>query len=45
MVAGIHFEVETPVSKDKRGKIIGFEKLYVEFPKGKSLKNLPVVSV
>ena len=35
----------TVVSKDKKGKIIGFEKLYVELPKGKGLKQLPVVSV
>lgn len=27
------------LSKDKKGKVIGFEKLYVDFPKPKSYKK------
>ena len=32
----------TIVSKDKKGKIIGFEKLYVKFPKTTTSKSTPV---
>lgn len=32
----------TIVSKDKKGKIIGLEKLYVYFPKNSSLKSIPI---
>ena len=32
----------TVVSKDKLGKVIGFEKLYVDLPKGTDLKSLPI---
>lgn len=32
----------TIVSKDKSGKVIGFEKLYVDLPKTKDLKSLPI---
>lgn len=32
----------TVVSKDKAGKVIGFEKLYVDLPKGNDLKSLPI---
>ena len=32
----------TVVSKDKLGKVIGFEKLYVNLPKGTDLKSLPI---
>lgn len=32
----------TIVSKDKSGRIIGFEKLYVELPKQKRTKSLPI---
>ena len=30
------------LSKDKKGEVIGFEKLYVKLPKGKNTKLLPV---
>ena len=32
----------TVVSKDKAGKVIGFEKLYVDLPKSHDLKSLPI---
>lgn len=32
----------TIVSKDKKGKVIGFEKLYVNFPNAKASKSIPV---
>lgn len=32
----------TVISKDKAGKVIGFEKLYVDLPKGVDLKSLPI---
>lgn len=32
----------TVVSKDKAGKVIGFEKLYVDLSKGKNPKSLPI---
>lgn len=32
----------TVVSKDKAGKVIGFEKLYVNLPKSTNLKSLPI---
>ena len=32
----------TIVSKDKKGKVIGFEKLYVSFPKTSTSKSIPV---
>ena len=32
----------TVVSKDKSGKVIGFEKLYVDLPKTTDLKSLPI---
>lgn len=32
----------TVVSKDKLGKVIGFEKLYVDLPKSSDLKSLPI---
>lgn len=32
----------TVVSKDKAGKVIGFEKLYVDLPKTTNLKSLPI---
>jgi len=32
----------TVVSKDKSGKVIGFEKLYVNLPKSTDLKSLPI---
>lgn len=32
----------TVVSKDKTGKVIGFEKLYVDLPKTTDLKSLPI---
>jgi len=32
----------TVVSKDKAGKVIGFEKLYVDLPKTNDLKSLPI---
>ena len=32
----------TVVSKDKSGKVIGFEKLYVDLPKSDNLKSLPI---
>ena len=32
----------TVVSKDKAGKVIGFEKLYVDLPKSNDLKSLPI---
>lgn len=32
----------TVVSKDKLGKVIGFEKLYVDLPKSNDLKSLPI---
>ena len=32
----------TVVSKDKSGKVIGFEKLYVDLPKSNDLKSLPI---
>lgn len=32
----------TVVSKDKAGKVIGFEKLYVDLPKSTDLKSLPI---
>lgn len=32
----------TVVSKDKHGKVIGFEKLYVDLPKITNLKSLPI---
>ena len=32
----------TVVSKDKRGKVIGFEKLYVDLPKQASKPPIPV---
>jgi len=32
----------TVVSKDKTGKVIGFEKLYVDLPKAKDLNSLPI---
>ena len=30
------------VSKDKKGKVIGFEKLYVQLPKQKGISSLPL---
>ncbi len=30
------------LSKDKRGEVIGFEKLYVKLPKGKNAASLPI---
>ena len=30
------------VSKDKTGKVIGFEKLYFDLPKSSDLKKLPI---
>ena len=32
----------TVVSKDKSGKVIGFERLYVDLPKSDNLKSLPI---
>lgn len=32
----------TVVSKDKAGKVIGFEKLYINLPKTDDLKSLPI---
>lgn len=32
----------TIVSMDKSGKVIGFEKLYVDLPKAKGASSLPV---
>ncbi len=32
----------TVVSKDKKGKVIGLERLYVDFPKTTSSKSIPV---
>ncbi len=32
----------TVVSKDKAGRVIGFEKLYVDLPKSKDIKSLPI---
>lgn len=32
----------TIVSKDKEGKVIGLEKLYVDFPKKSSPKSIPI---
>ena len=32
----------TIVSKDKKGKIIGFEKLYVKLPKSSTIKSIPI---
>lgn len=32
----------TVVSKDKSGKVIGFEKLYINLPKSTDLKFLPI---
>jgi len=32
----------TVVSKDKSGKVIGFEKLYFDLPKNADLKSLPI---
>lgn len=32
----------TIVSKDKRGKVIGFEKLYVIFPKTTASDSIPI---
>lgn len=32
----------TIVSKDKKGKVIGLEKLYVDFPKKSSQKSIPI---
>ena len=32
----------TIVNKDKSGKVIGFEKLYVNLPKRKGVTSLPV---
>lgn len=32
----------TVVSKDKTGKVIGFEKLYVDLPKSNNLKSIPI---
>lgn len=32
----------TIVSKDKKGKVIGFEKLYVNFPKTTTSKSIPI---
>ena len=32
----------TVVSKDKSGKVIGFEKLYVDLPKTSDIKSLPI---
>ena len=32
----------TVVSKDRSGKVIGFEKLYVDLPKSNDLKSLPI---
>ena len=32
----------TVVSKDKKGKVIGVEKLYFELPKKRQIKSLPV---
>jgi uncharacterized protein YuzE len=32
----------TIVSKDKNGKVIGFEKLYVNLPKSTSSKSAPI---
>lgn len=32
----------TVVSKDKTGKVIGFEKLYVDLPKNMNMKSLPI---
>ena len=32
----------TVVSKDKLGKVIGFEKLYVNLPKSKDLASSPI---
>ena len=30
------------LSKDKKGKVIGFEKLYVELPKEKGITSFPL---
>lgn len=32
----------TVVSKDKKGKVIGFERLYVNFPKTTNSRSIPV---
>lgn len=32
----------TVVSKDKTGKVIGFEKLYIDLPKNIDPKSLPI---
>lgn len=32
----------TIVSKDKKGKVIGLEKLYVDFPKRSTPKSIPI---
>lgn len=32
----------TVVSKDKAGKVIGFEKLYIDLPKNVDPKSLPI---
>lgn len=32
----------TVISKDKTGKVIGFEKLYIELPKKVDPKSLPI---
>lgn len=32
----------TVVSKDKSGKVIGFEKLYIDLPKSTDLRSIPI---
>lgn len=32
----------TVISKDKNGKVIGFEKLYIDLPSTADLKSLPI---